>query len=99
MISYSKVFKILTDAVPMTTDFCPPYTIIPSSDIPTESISDSCGIRKKVQEGDDKWASNNRHGISSELVCTGYCEIDNFTGNELLRILCNIIIEKIKDGS
>ena len=99
MISYNKVCEILTEAVPMTTDFCPPFTIIPSDDIPTEGISDSRGIKEKVQENYDKWANDPRHSISSELVCRGYWEIDDFTGNELLRILCNIISKKIDDGS
>ena len=99
MVSYSKVCEILTDAVPMTTDFCPPFTFIPSDDIATEGISDSFGIKKKVQESYDKWANDSRHRISSKLVCRGYCEIDNFTGNELLRILCIIISKKIDNGS
>ena len=99
MISYSKVCEILTDAVSMTTDFCPPFTVIPSDDIPTEGISDSYGIKYKVQKNYDKWANHSRHSIFSELVCRGYCEIDNFTGNDLLRILCNIISKKIDDGS
>ena len=101
MISYSKVCEILTDAVPVITDFCPRFTIIPSDDIPTEGISDSCEIKHKVQESYNRWADDNRRTrpISSDLVCRGYCEIDNFTGNELLRILCNIISEKIDDGS
>ena len=89
----------MTDAVPMITDFCPPFTIVPSDDIPTEGISDSCGIKKKVQKNYDIWANDSRQNISSELVCRGYCEIDNFTGIELLRILCNIISEKIDGGS
>ena len=47
MISYSKVCKILTDAVPITVDFYPLPAIIPSDDIPTEDISDSYGIKQK----------------------------------------------------
>ena len=99
MINYSKVCEILTDAVPMTTDSCPKFKIIPSNDIPTEGISDSYGIKYKVQKNYDKWAYHTRHSISSDLVCRGYCEIGNFTGNEMLRILCNIISEKSDDGS
>ena len=99
MISYSKVCEILTVAVPVTTYGCPLFTIIPSDDIPTEGISDSYEIKKKVQKGYDKRANDSRHRISSKLVCRGYCEIENFTGNELLRILCNIISEKIEDDS
>ena len=55
--------------------------------------------KKKVQESCDKWARDSRNDISLELVCRGYCEIDNFTGNKLLRILCNIISEKMDDDS
>ena len=99
MISYSEVCEILTEAVPMTTNYCPTFTIIPSNDIPSEGISDSYGIKKKVQESYDKWVNDCQHRTSSDLVCRGYCEIDNFTGNELLRILCNIISKKTDNDS
>ena len=99
MICYSKVCEILTDAVPLTPDFCPLFRIKQSNEIPAGGISDSYGIKKKVQQGYDKWVGYSRHSISSKLVSRGYCKIDNFTGNELLRILCSIISEKIEDGS
>ena len=47
----------------------------------------------------DKWTNDSRHKISLKLICREYCEIDNFTGNEMLRISCNIVSEKIDDGS
>ena len=51
----------------MTTDFCPLFTIIPSDDIPTEGISDSRGIKEKVQENYDKWANDPRHTVTYPL--------------------------------
>ena len=75
MICYSKVCEILADAVPLTTGSCPLFTIKPSNEIPAGGISDSYGIKKKVQQGYDKWVGYSRHSISSELVSRGYCKI------------------------
>ena len=59
MVSYSKVCEILTDAVPMTTGFCPRlHAIIPSDGMLAESIRDIREIKKKIQENYVKWADD-----------------------------------------
>ena len=97
MISFSKVCEILTDAVPMITGLCPQYAIIPQDEIPGESIKVGGELRKKVQENFNRWKKHQGQHKSPNLVYRGYCKIDNFTGNEVLRMLCHIINKKNDD--
>jgi len=89
MLSFSKVCKILADAVSMTSDRCPNYTIIPNKDIPKNGICDCYKIKRKVQENYQRW--NDCNGSSVKLNSKGCCEIDNFTGNALFAVFYDII--------
>ena len=96
MISYSKVCEILTDAVPMSVDLCPQYAIITQD----KNVNVCCELKKKVEDNFDRWKNHHgHHQMSVNLVSRGYCKIDNFSGNELLRILCHIINKTNADSA
>ena len=97
MINYRKVCQNLTNAFSINADLCPKYTIIPNDDIPEKKINDDHEIKNKVQANYDRWITTNNLAIP--LICKGCFEIDNFTGNELLRVFCDIISKKKQNGA
>ena len=74
---------------------------IPMSDVPSYSIQKedefriSFALCNKIKRSFDKWTNHcSSKSNNSYPVCKGCCEIDDFTGNELLRVLHDIISKK-----
>ena len=78
---------------------------IPLSDVPTyvlqneKNFSDSFDLYRKVEANFSIWKSHLKLSNNFRLDCKGCCEIDNFTGNELLRVYHDIIGKKQAENS
>ena len=86
MQNYGKVCELLTAAVPMTDV---PNYYVKSADV----FEDELDLKRKVDYLYKHWISRNQPLRENPplLSCLGCCEIDHFTGNDMLKIFHNII--------
>ena len=84
MVSFSKVCRCLSDAVSLSE--IPKYRIKPEA-----GFKDVFDMERKVKYKYEKWLSYKPQNSPPPLQCLGCCEVDEFNGNELLRILHHLI--------
>ena len=87
MFNFLQTCQVLKNAVSMKD--VPKYEFISEKE-----ISDDCRLTQKVKENHKRWLKRIKKPLP--LICKGCCEIDNFTGNELLRIFHDLIDKKNK---
>ena len=90
MFNFPQTFQVLKNAVSMKK--VPNYQIISENE-----ISDDFELTRKAEENHEKSVKLNKK--YELLIRRGFCEIDNSTSDELLRIFHELIRKKIETGN